>query len=58
MVRLADHTISIIMREKMELSPAPISDCASLNKLVQVMLKWPNKFYARYNSWWIGNNFE
>ncbi|MEA1987305.1 MAG: hydrogenase expression/formation protein HypE [Candidatus Marinimicrobia bacterium] len=37
---LGDHTISIInAREKMELSPAPKSDCASLNKLVQVMLK-------------------
>ncbi|MEA3499829.1 MAG: hydrogenase expression/formation protein HypE [Candidatus Marinimicrobia bacterium] len=37
---LGDHTISIInAREKMELSPAPLSDCASLNRLVQTMLK-------------------
>jgi hydrogenase expression/formation protein HypE len=37
---LGDHTIAIInAREKMELMPAPKSDCASLNELVQVMLK-------------------
>ena len=37
---LGDHTIAIInAREKMELSPAPKSDCASLNELVQLMLK-------------------
>ncbi len=37
---MGDHTIAIInAREKMELMPAPKSDCASLNELVQVMLK-------------------
>jgi len=37
---LGDHTVAIInAREKMELMPAPKSDCASLNELVQVMLK-------------------
>jgi hydrogenase expression/formation protein HypE len=37
---LGDHTIAIInAREKMELMPAPKSDCASLNELVQVMMK-------------------
>lgn len=37
---LGDHTVAIInAREKMGLTPAPKSDCASLNKLVQLMLK-------------------
>ncbi len=45
---LGDHTISIInAREKMELSPAPKSDCASLNELVQVMLKNGNIKFLR-----------
>lgn len=37
---LGDHTVAIInAREKMGLTPAPKSDCASLNELVQLMLK-------------------
>ena len=37
---LGDHTIAIInAREKLELDPTPQSDCASLNGLVQLMLK-------------------
>jgi len=37
---IGDHTVAIInARENLGLSPAPQSDCASLNDLVQVMLK-------------------
>ncbi|MCF7859382.1 MAG: hydrogenase expression/formation protein HypE [Candidatus Cloacimonetes bacterium] len=37
---LGDHTVAIINeRQKLELDPPPKSDCAALNKLVQVMLK-------------------
>ncbi len=37
---LGDHTVAIInARENLGLTPAPKSDCASLNNLVQIMLK-------------------
>ncbi|MCF7794121.1 MAG: hydrogenase expression/formation protein HypE [Candidatus Cloacimonetes bacterium] len=37
---LGDHTVAIInARQNLELDPAPKSDCASLNHLVQFMLK-------------------
>jgi len=37
---IGDHTVAIInAREKLDLTPPPQSDCASLNELVQVMLK-------------------
>lgn len=37
---IGDHTVAIInAREKLELTPPPQSDCASLNELVQIMLK-------------------
>lgn len=37
---LGDHTVAIInARQHLDLEPAPESDCASLNKLVQSMLK-------------------
>ena len=37
---LGDHTVAIInARENLELDPIPQSDCASLNGLVQLMLK-------------------
>jgi len=37
---LGDHTVAIInARENLELDPTPQSDCASLNELVQLMLK-------------------
>jgi hydrogenase expression/formation protein HypE len=37
---VGDHTIAIInARENLELDPTPQSDCASLNGLVQLMLK-------------------
>ncbi len=36
---IGDHTVAIInAREQLDLSPAPQSDCASLNELVQLML--------------------
>lgn len=37
---LGDHTVAIInARENLQLEPAPESDCAPLNDLVQIMLK-------------------
>ncbi|MCK4312866.1 MAG: hydrogenase expression/formation protein HypE [Candidatus Cloacimonetes bacterium] len=37
---IGDHTIAVInARENLELTPPPKSDCASLNELVQLMLK-------------------
>lgn len=37
---LGDHTVAIInARQHLELEPAPESDCASLNELVQLMMK-------------------
>ena len=37
---IGDHTVAIInARENLELIPPPKSDCASLNELVQLMLK-------------------
>lgn len=37
---LGDHTIALInLRQKLELAPAPRSDCAALDKLVQLILK-------------------
>lgn len=37
---LGDHTIAIInQRESLGLEPAPVSDCAALNELVQMMIR-------------------
>jgi len=45
---IGDHTVSIInAREKLGLTPAPQSDCASLNELVQIMLKSGNIQFLR-----------
>ena len=45
---IGDHTIAIInAREKLDLTPPPQSDCASLNELVQVMLKSGNIKFLR-----------
>jgi len=45
---IGDHTIAIVnARQNLELEPAPKSDCASLNDLVQVMLKSGNVKFLR-----------
>lgn len=45
---LGDHTVAIInARENLGLTPAPQSDCASLNNLVQIMLKKGNVKFLR-----------
>jgi hydrogenase expression/formation protein HypE len=45
---IGDHTVAIInARENFGLTPAPESDCASLNDLVQVMLKSGNVNFLR-----------
>ena len=45
---IGDHTVAIInAREKLDLDPAPQSDCASLNELVQLMLKSGNVKFLR-----------
>jgi len=45
---IGDHTVAIInAREKLDLTPPPQSDCASLNELVQVMLKSGNIEFLR-----------
>lgn len=45
---IGDHTVAIInAREKLGLTPAPQSDCASLNELVQLMLKSGNIKFLR-----------
>jgi len=45
---LGDHTVAIInARENLGLTPAPQSDCASLNSLVQIMLKKGNVKFLR-----------
>ena len=45
---IGDHTVAIInAREKLDLDPAPQSDCASLNELVQLMLKSGNVNFLR-----------
>lgn len=45
---IGDHTVAIInAREKLDLTPAPQSDCASLNELVQLMLKSGNVKFLR-----------
>ncbi len=45
---IGDHTIAIInAREKLDLTPTPQSDCASLNGLVQLMLKSGNVKFLR-----------
>jgi hydrogenase expression/formation protein HypE len=45
---LGDHTVAIInAREKLGLEPAPRSDCASLNELVQIMIKFGNVQFLR-----------
>ena len=45
---IGDHTVAIInAREKLDLDPAPQSDCASLNELVQLMLKKGNIKFLR-----------
>lgn len=45
---IGDHTVSIInAREELGLKPVPQSDCASLNELVQVMLKNGNINFLR-----------
>ena len=45
---IGDHTVAIInAREKLGLTPAPQSDCASLNELVQLMLKSGNVKFLR-----------
>ncbi|MDP8202972.1 MAG: hydrogenase expression/formation protein HypE [Candidatus Tenebribacter mawsonii] len=45
---IGDHTVAIInARQKLDLTPAPQSDCASLNDLVQIMLKSGNVKFLR-----------
>ena len=45
---IGDHTVAIInAREKLNLTPTPQSDCASLNGLVQLMLKSGNVKFLR-----------
>ena len=45
---LGNHTVAIInARENLGLTPAPQSDCASLNELVQLMLKHGNVNFLR-----------
>lgn len=45
---IGDHTVAIInARENLDLSPAPLSDCASLNELVQLMLQNGNIGFLR-----------
>lgn len=45
---IGDHTVAIInAREKLDLDPAPESDCASLNDLTQLMLKSGNVKFLR-----------
>ncbi|MCD4818598.1 MAG: hydrogenase expression/formation protein HypE [Candidatus Cloacimonetes bacterium] len=45
---IGDHTVAIInARENLNLTPAPQSDCASLNNLVQLMLKSGNIKFIR-----------
>jgi len=45
---IGDHTVAIInAREKLDLDPTPQSDCASLNDLVQLMLKSGNIKFLR-----------
>lgn len=45
---IGDHTVAIInARENLELTPEPQSDCASLNDLVQLMLKSGNVKFLR-----------
>ena len=45
---IGDHTVAIInAREKLDLTPTPQSDCASLNGLVQLMLKSGNVKFLR-----------
>jgi hydrogenase expression/formation protein HypE len=45
---IGDHTIAIInARENLGLTPPPVSDCSSLNELVQIMLKHGNVKFLR-----------